>query len=52
MTVDMRLRADEERALAWLKRRLEWEDILSALRDATNGIPAERATAAKEPAAA
>jgi hypothetical protein len=52
MTTDMRQRAEEDRALRWLKRRLEWENILSALREAGQGRPAEPTVAEQEPAAA
>jgi len=51
MNADMRKRVDEEHALRWLKRRLEWEDILEALRNAgqeARTTPAEM----QEPAAA
>jgi hypothetical protein len=48
---ESRLHTDEERALRWLKRSLEWEEILAALRDVGDGRqsqPAQR----REPAAA
>jgi ribosomal protein S21 len=52
MKTDMRQRVEEDRALRWLKRRLEWENILSALREAGQESPAEPTAAEQEPAAA
>jgi len=47
-----RLHSDDERALRWLKRRLEWEEILAALRDAGDQRHPEPAPQRREPAAA
>jgi hypothetical protein len=52
MNADMRMRSDEEHALRWLKRRLEWEDILTALRDAGQEGRTGPADIEQEPAAA
>ena len=47
-----RLHSDNERALRWLKRRLEWEEILAALRDPGDRRLLEPAPQHREPAAA
>ena len=52
MKADIRQRAEADRALRWLKRRLEWENLLLALRDAGQESPAEPTAAEQEPAAA
>ncbi len=52
MRTENRPSADEERARRWLQRRLEWEDILAALRDAGRGRCAAPEPAEQEPAAA
>jgi hypothetical protein len=54
MTTDLRSRPDEVQALRWLQRRLEWEQLLGALRDAGRGRDREPAPAPgeQEPAAA
>jgi len=49
---ETRLHADEAQALRWLKRRLEWEEILAALRDSGDGTLREPAPQRREPAAA
>ncbi|HEV7526456.1 MAG TPA: hypothetical protein VGP92_15925 [Acidimicrobiia bacterium] len=52
MTTRTELRTDDDRARQWLQRRLEWEGILSALRDAGAGRRFEPAPDKQEPAAA
>ena len=52
MRADMRLQSDDERALRWLKRQLEWEEILAELRSVGGPRHAEREPQAQEPAAA
>ena len=49
---EMRQRAEADSALRWLKRRLEWENLLTALRDNGQASPAEPTAAEPEPAAA
>ncbi len=57
MRADMRLQTNEAQtseaeALRWLRRRLEWEQILTELRDAGSGHEREPKRADREPAAA
>ena len=43
MTGDARRRPDNDRAREWLRRQLEWEEILAALRDAgDSSVPRRR----------
>jgi hypothetical protein len=44
--------SDDERALRWLKRRLEWEELLAELRAAGGGRRGVPAASQQEPAAA
>jgi hypothetical protein len=52
MTNDMRRRADDQLALDWLKRCLEWEEILNALRATARGDVPLPDDGQQEPAAA
>ena len=52
MRSETRIRTDDEQALRWLKRSLEWEEILTALRDAGDGRQSQPAPQRREPAAA
>jgi hypothetical protein len=52
MRTEKRLHPDNERALLWLKRSLEWEQILDALRDTGGRDRHEPAPQQQEPAAA
>ncbi len=52
MSPDFRQRADDERALLWLKRRLEWEELFAALRETGGRRRVEPACPQEEPAAA
>jgi hypothetical protein len=52
MRSETRVHSDDERALRWLKHRLEWEEILGALRDAGGRRVPAPARARQEPAAA
>ena len=56
MTAHTQFRTNDQRddasALRWLKSRLEWEDLLSALRASTGTRPPEVAPGEREPAAA
>ena len=51
-TPDTTLNPDDERALRWLQRRLEWEEILGALRAAGRRETIAPAPPKQEPAAA
>jgi hypothetical protein len=52
MRSENQLHSDDERAREWLKRRLEWEGILSALREASRGDRPAPVTHRREPTAA
>ncbi len=49
-TARMQAQSDDERARDWLKRRLEWEEIFGALRDAGSGSGAAPPAPLPEPA--
>ena len=52
MKTERRLHPDEEQALLWLKRSLEWEALLGTLRDAGGRDRHEPSRQRQEPAAA
>jgi hypothetical protein len=52
MTAAFPPQPDEERARDWLRRQLQWEDVLDALRDAHRGERPAARPQRREPAAA
>ena len=52
MSSELQARSDHERALRWLKHRLEWEAVLADLRAAGAATAADRERGEQEPAAA
>jgi len=52
MSSELEARSDHERALRWLRHRLEWEAVLTELRAAGAATDADRERAEQEPAAA
>jgi len=52
MRDDTRRRSDEDAARRWLRRQLEWEQTLAALRDARPGSRIRRRSRARGDAAA
>ncbi len=52
MNTDFRARSETEYALRWVKRQMEWEQTLAALRNAGNASSTRPTRGEQEPAAA